>query len=237
MQKTHQTCSGCGEEKPLNKEFFHYRKGRNKYYTVCIDCRKKRKFEHKHKKDATKECTKCHKVLKATTENFNKNHTYKDGLSGCCKKCLKEYQKSKPKYKYAIDRKKKNESQQRYRERNKDKIWMDRHKRRAQKRQLKTVFLFTEETWVNCKAYFANKCAYCGLEKPLTQEHFIPLSKNGEFTVNNIIPACRSCNPSKGDKDFFEWYPNQFFYSKKREKKILEYLNYNQNKEQQLALL
>jgi 5-methylcytosine-specific restriction endonuclease McrA len=85
---------------------------------------------------------------------------------------------------------------------------------------------------------FDNKCAYCGKEKPLAQDHFVPLSKGGEYTNNNIICSCKSCNSSKSDKDFFEWYPEQLFYSKEREAKILKYLNYDKKTQtQQLALI
>lgn len=58
----------------------------------------------------------------------------------------------------------------------------------------------------------------------LTQDHFLPLSKGGEYTVNNIIPACKNCNCSKQDKDFSEWYSKQEFYRKERELKILEHV-------------
>lgn len=73
-------------------------------------------------------------------------------------------------------------------------------------------------------------------EEQLHQEHFIPVSDKGEHTINNIIPACRSCNSSKGNKNFFEWYPDYKHYDKKRENFILEYLNYMDDDAQQLAL-
>mgnify|MGYP003489420683 CR=1 FL=1 len=83
----------------------------------------------------------------------------------------------------------------------------------------------------NIKLEFNNKCAYCGKEKPLSQEHFVALSKGGEFTINNIIPSCQNCNSSKRATDFFEWYPKFKHYSKKREQIILKFLNYNNTKE------
>lgn len=109
-----------------------------------------------------------------------------------------------------------------------------KQKRKSLKKQLPANYGINE--WNSCKAHFDNQCAYCGEVKPLEQEHFIPLTKSGEYTINNIICACRNCNSSKGNKDFFEWYPKRKSYSKQREQKILKYLNYN-NKTQQLALL
>ena len=95
-------------------------------------------------------------------------------------------------------------------------------RRRAIKTQLPATL--TIEQWENAKNYFNNKCAYCGKELPLTQDHLIPLSKYGSYTHNNIIPACISCNCSKGNKDFLAWYPVHRYYSKGREKLILKYL-------------
>lgn len=109
-----------------------------------------------------------------------------------------------------------------------------RQKYLSQKKQLEATL--TKEQWEQIKIDFNYSCAYCGKELPLEQEHFIALSKSGEFTTNNIIPACRSCNASKNNKDFFKWYPQQDCYSKQREKKILSYLNYTENNKQQLTI-
>ncbi len=49
------------------------------------------------------------------------------------------------------------------------------------------------------------KCTYCGLEKPLTVDHMIPLSKGGSNSIDNITPACLTCNCSKGDKTYDEY--------------------------------
>lgn len=109
------------------------------------------------------------------------------------------------------------------------------HRRRSRIKKLEATL--TQEQWEFIKNYFNRRCAYCGKELPLTQDHFIPVANDGEYTHNNIIPACKSCNSSKHTKDFFEWYPRQKFYSKKREAKILKFLGYSQHREQQPALM
>jgi len=98
-----------------------------------------------------------------------------------------------------------------------------------------TLSTLTKQQWETIKEDFNNCCCYCGKELKLTQEHFVPLSKGGEYTHNNIVPSCISCNSSKYDKDFFTWYPKFRHYSKKRETKIVSYLHYNKQNEQQLA--
>ena len=56
----------------------------------------------------------------------------------------------------------------------------------------------TFEDWcVICRNY-DNKCVYCGLKKKLTVDHVVPLSKGGAHTASNVVPACSTCNASKG---------------------------------------
>jgi len=107
------------------------------------------------------------------------------------------------------------------------------HNRRARQKELEATL--TTEQWEQIKLYFNNKCAYCGKNKTLEQDHFLALHHGGEYTHNNIIPSCESCNKSKREKDFFIWYPKQRFYSKEREQKILKFLHYK-NGIQQLSL-
>ena len=117
---------------------------------------------------------------------------------------------------------------------NKDKCNIMGNLRRSRKKELLSTL--TKNQWENIKLYFNNRCAYCNKETPLEQEHFISLVKGGEFTINNIICACRSCNSSKKDRNFYEWYPKHKSYSKQREKKILKFLGYA-NDEQQLRII
>ncbi|WP_179884286.1 HNH endonuclease [Bacillus toyonensis] len=93
---------------------------------------------------------------------------------------------------------------------------------RARKKSLKNDF--TEKQWKECTKYFNYACAYCGSDEKLEQEHFVPVTKKGHFTKDNIVPSCRSCNSSKSNHDFEDWYKNQIYFSKEREWKILTYL-------------
>lgn len=95
-------------------------------------------------------------------------------------------------------------------------------KYRSLKKQLPADF--SDVDWTACKSAFDNRCAYCGKKRKLAQEHFKPINKGGPYTVDNIVPSCKSCNSSKHDYDFAEWYPQQPFYDPERERKILKYL-------------
>lgn len=45
--------------------------------------------------------------------------------------------------------------------------------------------------------FLGNKCVYCGSSENITIDHDIPLSRGGSNYIENILPACRSCNSKK----------------------------------------
>lgn len=55
----------------------------------------------------------------------------------------------------------------------------------------------THEQWLAKVAAYGSKCAYCGEEKTLTRDHDIPLSRGGSHSIDNLVPACKSCNSRK----------------------------------------
>ena len=58
---------------------------------------------------------------------------------------------------------------------------------------------------------FGGHCAYCGIEmeyKDMQVDHVIPLegwSKQGSDTLDNMFPACRSCNHYKRARTLEGW--------------------------------
>lgn len=92
----------------------------------------------------------------------------------------------------------------------------------------------TEKEWLLIKSYFFDSCAYCGIDEDayfklsgekLHHEHIVPLIKKGSYSFGNIVPSCRSCNSSKMNENFRDWYKNYKFYDELREKKIISYMN------------
>ena len=89
------------------------------------------------------------------------------------------------------------------------KSWKIRHPERAsavnrgvhQRRKAKLHSLpatLTKEQWAAIVAAYKGRCAYCGKKtERLAQDHVHPLSKGGGYTVDNIVPACKSCNSKK----------------------------------------
>ena len=181
-----------------------------------------------------KRCSKC--GIEKSPDAFYKNKSTNDGFSYWCKKCTKHYadghrdhyKNYHETHKDAGKIKKKE-----WKANNIERVRIYRQRRRAKKRDL--PYTLTIEQWEAITLHFNHRCAYCGKSEELTQDHFVAMSRNGEYTHNNIVPACKRCNFSKNDTSFFCWYPRQVFYSKKREAKILKFLHY-QNGTQQLSL-
>jgi hypothetical protein len=117
---------------------------------------------------------------------------------------------------------------------------MGSQRRLARVRSLPATF--TNEQWEDCKNHFGNACCYCGEREEdneqgfvLEQDHFIALNNKGPYTKENVVSSCKSCNISKYDHFFFNWYRTRPYYSLERENRILEYLNTQSKPIQQLS--
>lgn len=252
-------CTNCVKELPATTEYFGKQKGcKDGLRPSCKECKKIRDKQY-YEKNKEKILDHNHEYYKENKEEILEKQLkyYEENKEKILKQCAEYYdlnkkaiiEKQKEYYKeheeeyflyrrkYRKENKEKlNESENRWRKQNKDKVKLTHRRRRNKKKNVDSTLTF--EQWEKIKKEFDYKCAYCGeTVDTLEQDHFIPVSVGGEYTHNNIIPACRHCNASKNNRDFFNWYPKESFYSKQREQKILKYLNYKEDKTQQLALL
>lgn len=92
----------------------------------------------------------------------------------------------------------------------------------------KHLHIMSKQEWLNCKQYFGNTCAYCGL--PLEEHWNMRKGKlilfdfckdhadyNGLRDLSNCIPACKSCNGHKWQSSIDEWYiESNLVYDKDR---------------------
>lgn len=50
------------------------------------------------------------------------------------------------------------------------------------------------------------RCAYCGADgAALQKDCVLPISRGGRYTLENVVPACRSCNASKSNDEVTSW--------------------------------
>ena len=63
----------------------------------------------------------------------------------------------------------------------------------------------SDEQWTALKDAWGG-CAYCGASATaLQRDCVLPLSRGGRYTLDNIVPACRSCNTSKCNDEVTGW--------------------------------
>jgi len=163
-----------------------------------------------------KTCTKC-KQSKQLSE-FNKNKNYKDGFSYVCRNCKKIEQKEyrlvnketiSIKRKLSIPTihsiKSKTTSQRKWRRNNKE---MQRENARRSDNKRRALKVSTENGTITKESLDKllilqhKECHYCGicLDQTKQLDHYIPLSKGGPHSIDNVVWSCAKCNNHKRAK-------------------------------------
>ena len=167
-----------------------------------------------------RKCKKC-KVNKVI-ENFYKNKNVPSGYVFQCKDCVRQYgsvyyNKNKKSISLKISEYKKknrerfNELSRIWAKNNPEKRKIARKKWKDKNRELVNHYekarqnrlagasgSHTLNQWLELVEQYKRMCAYCNCVKKLTKDHVIPVSKGGTDNIENIVPACVSCNSRKG---------------------------------------
>jgi 5-methylcytosine-specific restriction endonuclease McrA len=77
---------------------------------------------------------------------------------------------------------------------------------RRRKRRIDSVpHDLSDAEWTALKAAWGG-CAYCGAtDRPLQRDCVLAISRGGRYTLDNIAPACGSCNASKCNDEVTGW--------------------------------
>jgi len=184
----------------------------------------------------SKVCTKC--KIEKDLDSFHKCKHGKYGRVSRCKECLSEMNKVRYQEKRELIR----EQTKNYYYNNREKhieLVMSNPKRLENRRKLYHTYdgyiagwqknnpeklkeyrlnrgnkkhNISKEEWDNCKSYFNDSCAYCGLsenehyelyDQQLHKEH---VDHEGSNDLSNCVPACKICNSSKREYSLIEWY-------------------------------
>jgi hypothetical protein len=63
----------------------------------------------------------------------------------------------------------------------------------------------TDAQWTALTAEWVG-CAYCGAaDRALQRDCVLPISRGGRYTLDNVVPACGSCNASKCNDEVTSW--------------------------------
>ena len=174
-------CRVCGKNKPIAD---YYRK-----QAMCKSCDKERnRQQYKDNRESKVE----------------QNKRWRDANPGYSAKNNKQWDEANPGKNAERGRKYYKENIDEQRAKGREKF----QRRAALKAALPATL--TSYQWEHTLKHFNNCCAYCG--EKLTnahQDHFIPLSKGGEYTKRNIVPSCKKCNSSKSNKPPLAWLIKQ----------------------------
>jgi 5-methylcytosine-specific restriction endonuclease McrA len=77
--------------------------------------------------------------------------------------------------------------------------------RRRKRRVDSVVNDLTDAQWAALQMAWAG-CAYCGKDdESLQRDCVLAISRGGRYTLENVVPACRSCNTSKCNDEVTGW--------------------------------
>lgn len=80
-----------------------------------------------------------------------------------------------------------------------------RYARRRQKRMARVEHDLTDDQWAALLTAWGG-CAYCAVTgEPLQRDCVLAISRGGRYTIDNVVPACRSCNASKCNEEVTAW--------------------------------
>jgi hypothetical protein len=157
--------------------------------------------------------------LPSDPEHFGTNKQRCDGLNPYCKTCnsqrYKDYRRTHPEYSDRINR-----NQKEWRANNleiaREKGRISMNKRKARKRELPKKFGPGDS--LRMRNYWKRKCAICDCEtdkvNPLCSDHWIPINDNDcPGTIpTNMVPLCKRCNSSKGNRRPDDWLFDKYGY-------------------------
>ena len=185
------------DRKEYDKKYYQKNKEHRREYN------KNWRSEHKEyfKEYAKEWYTKNKEKISERHKKYCKKH-YQENRERCIEQ-TKQWQKNNPEY------------QKQWWEGNPEYYsnWMKTEKGKAanQRRQTtrrarerKIINTLTADEWLDILEEHNYICAYCGIEfdceKLPTRDHIIPISRGGDNTKENVVPACRSCNAKKHNK-------------------------------------
>ncbi len=77
--------------------------------------------------------------------------------------------------------------------------------RKRSKRMASRTHDLTDDQWAALQEAWG-ECAYCGeKDTALQRDCILPIARGGRYTLDNIAPACASCNASKSHSEVTSW--------------------------------
>jgi len=92
---------------------------------------------------------------------------------------------------------------------------MNYNVRRGLREIVASSHLMTKSEWADTLREFEHLCAFCGSpstasNRGLVADHLIPVTDFGELVAGNTVPACQTCNDSRGNKNWRTFLQSRF---------------------------
>jgi NMD protein affecting ribosome stability and mRNA decay len=92
---------------------------------------------------------------------------------------------------------------------------MSYHVKRGLREIVAPSHRISKSTWAVVLDEFSHRCAYCGSEataenRGIVPDHLVAVTDYGELVLGNTVPACQTCNDSRGNKDWREFLQARF---------------------------
>jgi 5-methylcytosine-specific restriction endonuclease McrA len=176
----------------------------------------------------------CHKELTDFNKNKSRKDGLRHTCKSCDKEQNKEFKKTHPNYakEYYEENKSKivakqlvyyrenferiSQARKEYAKNNKEKLaetsklWLknnpERNRNKSQRRRARVnqngVYEITDK---EMQRLYSSKCFYCKSPGKIEADHVVPIDLGGTHSIGNLVPACISCNRSKGKKTITAW--------------------------------
>lgn len=204
------TCVKCGKTKFLT-EFAVAKYGKFGRRTECKACssmsantwrmnnKERVNVNMKNWREANKE---RHKQLQEQSylRNIDKRNAYHQNYRKQNKDAISEKRRAK----YELDKEHIISKVVAWQRSHKENRRVQSNKRRAAKQGAESSLSLTQ--WDEILSMYSHSCCYCSSKSNITQDHWIPLSRGGKHSKDNVVPACRSCNSRKGKMTGDEYF-------------------------------
>lgn len=169
-------CTKCKVWKPSSS--FNPRPDNGKLRPWCVECNRRYKQAHRDQ----------HRDIYSNTRN---------AYYSANKQTIRKQQKSA----YDADPQKRKRAYERTRQWQKDNPVRHRAARKvidSNRRVSNGRSNYVYQNWLAMCDWFSGVCLCCGSGDPLTIDHVIPITHEGQNTIENVQPLCLHCNTSKG---------------------------------------
>jgi len=209
-------CSKCKATKPAG-EFSRSKRTKDGLQSWCLGCNRIKQSERVGRLrerpvvavPSEKLCPTCDSLK--SSGDFYRNRLAIDGLTYQCKECVKARRRGVPRSPtrraqdaayYEANRERIKGRVAEWARANPERIGDYGRRRRARKRGVEPVA--TRDERAALFESYCGLCAYCHAPAD-TLDHIDPLFHGGADVLDNLVPACRSCNGRKHTRPLLRW--------------------------------